>query len=189
MKLVGQFNKAMNAQPEVFSNIFPMPSTNFIAVLRFQHIESDLQCDLNFKSGMSTTNTKLVKYVYHEYLLILEKCPERIWYNIVAWYFRTYLQIDPRVRYVIIGIRLWMQTTELKLSYLSCTQTWLALFFLMKRNVVPSVQTLRKMMPTSKQTFIIEGKQVGMVFKKYDSRFIQYLLFLLYFSRVELRIS
>ena len=66
VKLVNEFNKAMKTQPEVFSNVNPLPPNNFIAVLRFQHIESDLECDLNFKSGMSTTNSKLVKYVFRK---------------------------------------------------------------------------------------------------------------------------
>lgn len=74
------------------------------------------------------------------------------------FHFRTYLQIDPRVKYVICGVKYWMEKTELKIGFLSIAQTWLALFFLIQKGIVPSVDKLRSMMPINEQTLIINGK-------------------------------
>jgi len=51
-----------------------------------------------------------------------------------------------------------MEMTGLKIGFFSIAQTWLALFFLMQKGIVPSVEEIRKTMPADKQTLIIDGK-------------------------------
>ena len=75
-------------------------------------------------------------------------------------YFRTYLEIDPRVKYVVCGVKLWMKLTGLKIGFLTVAQVWLALFFLMQKGIIPSVEELRKTMPRDRQTRIVNGESI-----------------------------
>lgn len=61
-QLVVLFAKEMRRHPNVFRNITPIAFA-FVPIVTFTHVASNLKCDLSFRSGLSTMNSTLVKYV------------------------------------------------------------------------------------------------------------------------------
>lgn len=56
------FYEEMIKQPDTYSDVHITTST-YAAFIKFKHNPSNLECDLSFRSGMSTTNSQLVKCV------------------------------------------------------------------------------------------------------------------------------
>lgn len=61
-ELAVKFHEKIISQQDVFSEIH-LSTSPYVAFVKFKHIPSDLNCDISFRSGMSTTNSKLVKCV------------------------------------------------------------------------------------------------------------------------------
>ena len=77
-------------------------------------------------------------------------------------FFRTYLELDERIKFLVCAVKLWMKLNDLADRNLFTTyaQIWMVLFFLMQTDiaVVPTVINLKNMLPPEQQILIVEGK-------------------------------
>lgn len=58
--LVRYFGKVFRSQNKEFKQVQPITGAR-VPIVKFFHLPSRLNCDLSFKSGLSTHNTKLVR--------------------------------------------------------------------------------------------------------------------------------
>ncbi|XP_065201731.1 uncharacterized protein LOC135832419 [Planococcus citri] len=133
-QLVLYFSNKMRQLPGDYRNIVSIPFAR-VPIVKFTHTKSNLNCDLSFKSGLSTMNSLLVK---------------------------TYLKLDDRIKYLVCAVKLWMKKNDLADRNLFTTyaQIWMVLFFLMQPEhaVVPTVLNLRKELPLEQKDHVtVEG--------------------------------
>ncbi|XP_050540985.1 uncharacterized protein LOC126905387 isoform X2 [Daktulosphaira vitifoliae] len=127
--LVRYFGKVFRSQSKDFKNIQTICGAR-VPIVKFLHIPSGLHCDLSFKSGLSTHNTKLV---------------------------RLYLMLDKRVHWVVCAVvKRWAIQNDLKNQsmFTSYALAWLVFFYLMTIHVVPSLKFLREHASISDIMFI-----------------------------------
>uniref|UniRef100_A0A2S2QSL2 Speckle targeted PIP5K1A-regulated poly(A) polymerase n=2 Tax=Sipha flava TaxID=143950 RepID=A0A2S2QSL2_9HEMI len=123
--LVRYFGKIFRSQSE-FKNIQLITAAR-VPIVKFLHTPSGLHCDLSFKSGLSTHNTKLV---------------------------RLYLTLDKRVHWIVCAVvKRWALQNDLKNQsmFTSYALVWLVLFYLMTIDVVPPLKLLRSYANYSEQ--------------------------------------
>jgi len=80
VELVQKFTKHCLLKPEVFQNVKSICNCR-VPFVTFYHVPSDFICDVSFKSGLGTYNTKLIKYV----------TPLNIWTEIWLYFFYSIL--------------------------------------------------------------------------------------------------
>ncbi|XP_050432069.1 uncharacterized protein LOC126840408 [Adelges cooleyi] len=127
--LVRYFGKVFRSQTKEFRHIQTICAAR-VPIVKFLHVPSGLHCDLSFKSGLSTHNTKLV---------------------------RLYLMLDKRVHWVVCAVvKRWALQNNLKNQgmFTSYALAWLVLFYLMTINVVPPLKYLRDYATVSDIMFI-----------------------------------
>lgn len=159
-QLVRFFSTEMRLCPNVFRNIVSIPFAR-VPIVKFTHSKSNLNCDLSFKSGLSTMNSLLVKYVLH--FLVRHTFLISLLFVVFLFFFiRTYLGLDDRIKYLVCAVKLWMKKNELADRNLFTTyaQIWMVLFFLMQPEhaVVPTVLNLRNELPPETRYIPVEGK-------------------------------
>lgn len=62
VNFVKKFAEQCLLKNEEFQNVEQICDTR-VPILKFYHVPTKLNCDLSFKSGLSTYNSKLIKYV------------------------------------------------------------------------------------------------------------------------------
>ncbi|XP_060841499.1 uncharacterized protein LOC132922160 [Rhopalosiphum padi] len=125
--LVRYFGKVFRSQNNEFKDIQPITGAR-VPIVKFFHVPSGLFCDLSFKSGLSTHNTKLV---------------------------RLYLALDERVHWIVCAVvKRWALQNDMKNQsmFTSYALAWLVLFYLMTIEVVPPLKLLREHADYSKDT-------------------------------------
>ncbi|XP_025198194.1 uncharacterized protein LOC112596619 [Melanaphis sacchari] len=125
--LVRYFGKVFRSQNNEFKHIQPITGAR-VPIVKFFHVPSALFCDLSFKSGLSTHNTKLV---------------------------RLYLALDERVHWIVCAVvKRWALQNDMKNQsmFTSYALAWLVLFYLMTIEVVPPLILLREHADYSKNT-------------------------------------
>lgn len=60
VSLVKYFAQQCNDRTSEFQNVEQICDAR-VPILKFYHVPTKLNCDLSFKSGLSTSNTKLIK--------------------------------------------------------------------------------------------------------------------------------
>ncbi|XP_050441887.1 terminal uridylyltransferase Tailor-like isoform X2 [Adelges cooleyi] len=131
VSLVKYFAQQCNDRTSEFQNVEQICDAR-VPILKFYHVPTKLNCDLSFKSGLSTSNTKLIKY---------------------------YLSINNEVHWLVTCIvKYWALQNGLKHRQLftSYALVWLVLFYLMSINIVPPLVKLMNMVP-KKNRITIEG--------------------------------
>lgn len=115
---VKKIRKLFYRNSHTFSCILGLTRTK-VPIIKLQHKVSAINIDLSFKNGISVENTKLLSY---------------------------YLSIDPRVKWLVTAVKLWAQYNQLYGSdyFTSHALTWLVLFYLMQKSVVPPIILLRQ---------------------------------------------
>ncbi|XP_050058890.1 uncharacterized protein LOC114129116 isoform X2 [Aphis gossypii] len=117
--LVRYFGKVFRSQHNEYKHIQTITGAR-VPIVKFFHVPSGLYCDLSFKSGLSTHNTKLV---------------------------RLYLALDERVHWIVCAVvKRWALQNEMKNQsmFTSYALAWLVLFYLMTIQVVPPLILLRE---------------------------------------------
>jgi len=78
-----------------------------VPIIKVVHMRTNTPCDISCQSGLSVQNSKLV---------------------------RLYLDLDPRVRWLVVAVKLWMQANGLlnRDVFTSYATVWLVLFFLLR---------------------------------------------------------
>lgn len=125
--LVRYFGKVFRSQNDEYKHIQQITGAR-VPIVKFLHVPSGLYCDLSFKSGLSTHNTKLV---------------------------RLYLALDERVHWIVCAVvKRWALQNDMKNQsmFTSYALAWLVLFYLMTIEVVPPLTLLRKHADYSKDT-------------------------------------
>lgn len=131
VELVKTFAERCLSKPKVFQNVESICHCR-VPIVTFYHVPSKLICDVSFKSGLSTYNTKLIKF---------------------------YLSMDTTVKWLVcVIVKNWALQNGLKDRHLftSYALIWLVLFYLMTEKVVPSLIELRKN-ATKDDHKVIEG--------------------------------
>ncbi|XP_003246117.1 terminal uridylyltransferase Tailor-like [Acyrthosiphon pisum] len=126
-ELVRYFGKIFSCQNNEFKYIQPIIRAR-VPIVKFLHVPTGLYCDLSFKSGLSTQNTKLI---------------------------RLYLSLNVRVHWVVCAVvKRWALQNDMKHTsmFTSFALTWLVLFYLMATDVVPPLKLLREHADYSKNT-------------------------------------
>lgn len=115
---VKKLRKVFYQRPDCFSRILALTRTT-VPIIKLHHNASAINCDINFKSGISVENTKLLSY---------------------------YLSIDPRVKWLTTAVKLWAQYNHIYGSdyFTSHGLCWLVLFYLMHLSIVPPVSRLKQ---------------------------------------------
>ncbi|VVC43544.1 Hypothetical protein CINCED_3A009726 [Cinara cedri] len=129
--LVRYFGKVFRSQINDFRQIQLITGAR-VPIVKFYHIPSNLNCDLSFKSGLSTHNTKLV---------------------------RLYLALDRRVHWLVCAVvKRWALQNDLKNQsmFTSYALAWLVLFYLMAIKIVPPLKSLRAYASLSTDVMFIE---------------------------------
>ncbi|XP_060862607.1 uncharacterized protein LOC132939454 [Metopolophium dirhodum] len=125
--LVRYFGKVFRSQNNEYKHIQQITGAR-VPIVKFLHVPSGLYCDLSFKSGLSTHNTKLV---------------------------RLYLALDERVHWIVCAVvKRWALQNDMKNQsmFTSYALAWLVLFYLMTIDVVPPLILLRQHANYSKDT-------------------------------------
>ncbi|XP_015377735.1 PREDICTED: terminal uridylyltransferase 7-like [Diuraphis noxia] len=128
IKLVRYFGKMLRSKKNEYRNIQQITRAQ-VPIVKFVHVPTGLNCDLSFKSGISTHNNKLV---------------------------RLYLSLNERVHWVVCAIvKRWALQNDVKSHSMFTTfaLTWLVIFYLMAVEVVPPLILLREHADSSKSTF------------------------------------
>lgn len=60
--LVKAFANECISKPSIFKNVEEICNAR-VPIVKFHHIQTKLNCDVSFKSGLSWYNTKLIKYI------------------------------------------------------------------------------------------------------------------------------
>ncbi|XP_054262101.1 uncharacterized protein LOC128986039 [Macrosteles quadrilineatus] len=78
-----------------------------VPIIRVLHLKTHTKCDISFRNGLAVENSQLIK---------------------------LYLDMDPRVRWLVVTIKLWMEMNGLlnPRKFTSYSTIWLVLFYLMR---------------------------------------------------------
>ncbi|XP_050519951.1 uncharacterized protein LOC126893621 [Daktulosphaira vitifoliae] len=128
---VEKFANELTKYKTVFKNIEKICDAR-VPIVKFYHIPTKLNCDISFKSGLSTHNTKLID---------------------------CYLSIHKNVRWIVcLIVKHWAVQNNLKhqKQFTNYALVWLVLFYLMTVNLVPPLIELMTMV-SKKKRVIIEG--------------------------------
>nr|XP_018903271.1 PREDICTED: uncharacterized protein LOC109034524 [Bemisia tabaci] len=128
IKAIRRITNIFRQMPNEFTALVPITSAR-VPILKFKHVKTNSNCDLSFKNGLSVENTKLV---------------------------RKYLNMNPKVRWLVIAVKSWAHACGLLSSsdFTTYAVTWLVLFFLMSKKLVPSVASF---MFKSRNVPLIQG--------------------------------
>lgn len=103
---------------KIFSKCCPIPQAK-MPIIKFLHAPTKVFCDLSFKNNMAGYNSQLMKF---------------------------YISMDPRFRPLMMIIKYWIHSCELR-STMGITKYALAIlfiFYLQQIGLVPSVDSLKK---------------------------------------------
>lgn len=156
MELVLQFTKLCLLKPEDFQNVKSICGCR-VPIVTFYHVPSKLICDVSFKSGLSTYNTKLIKY-----LTSLNIWPEARYNFFILLCCRFYLSMNTTVKWLVcVIVKNWALQNGLKdrKLFTSYALIWLVLFYLMTEKLIPSLIELRKY-ATEADHKVIEGTYI-----------------------------
>ncbi|KAI5723735.1 hypothetical protein M8J76_010208 [Diaphorina citri] len=132
IRSVSKLGTLLNKSQQLFSNVFALTRTR-VPIVRVFHKATRLNCDISFKNGTSVENTRLLV---------------------------MYLKLDPRVPWLVAAVKLWAHYNHIQGSsyFTSHALTWLVLFFLMRKHVVPPVMEVQL---SGAKTKIIDDWNVG----------------------------
>jgi len=137
VNLVKTFATQFLSNDKEFQNVKEVCDAR-VPIVKFYHVPTQLNCDVSFKSGLSSFNSKLI---------------------------RSYLSMDETVKWLVCTIvKIWAPQNNLnnKDMFTSYALVWLVLFYLMDKKVIPSLaEILEKVSEYERR--IIEGWECMLV--------------------------
>ncbi|XP_057651004.1 uncharacterized protein LOC130890744 [Diorhabda carinulata] len=118
-EIVKKVHKILNSRRDLFSKIHQVPTAR-TPIVKLQHIETGLDCDLSFRHGLSVENTKFL---------------------------RLCLDIQPITQAFILILKKWSSLNNLDEYITTYALAMLAIFYLQVNDYLLSVKELKRLNP------------------------------------------
>uniref|UniRef100_A0A1B6CTG4 Poly(A) RNA polymerase mitochondrial-like central palm domain-containing protein n=1 Tax=Clastoptera arizonana TaxID=38151 RepID=A0A1B6CTG4_9HEMI len=117
--LIKKLFNILKEHPVTFDELIFIPNAR-VPIIRFKHETTGLRCDISCRNGISIENTFLI---------------------------RKYLDMDWRVKWVIIAVKLWAKQNDLIgfNKFTSYALLWMTLYVLMQADIVIPVAHLQQL--------------------------------------------